>query len=906
MKNPTQKLLIALLCLASVSRLQAGGDNTYYWDTNGSTAGAGAVTTGSWDGVTADWTTDPTGDSATTAAGTQYYSSLYFVAAPDATTSGTGAYTVYVNGNQSADGLYFNAVGNATFTGVNSGQILLGGNLNEGITLPQYAFGTTPNGSVTINVQTKLFGACTFAVGTGETLTMGSNVYTNDGTDLLTKTGLGTLVFSGLTNSGGLQGGLDILQGTVDFTNSSANSGASPTIQVGNTNGTSSLSDAPTFEMGSTGVVVNSTINLNNNGTLIVTGGTFQDNRPSFTVANGASATIENLASTDYIQITHSGSQTLGGNSASTLTFAGPGIFDFENSMTFAGNYVVTGNLKLNNNAALGTNQITVDTGGFLGGSNGGNATANAIILNGGTLGDYDCAIFSGGSITVASPSYVDNESAGGANYGVNIQENVTLNSNLSFVSTGTTGLYNTIAITGAISGTGGLIVDLSTNSLELGASNSFTGVTVVQAGSVNLNHDNNTGSPGNEYALANSTVDLAGGTVYWYASGYLPNYMGGLEGNGTLANTNPNGGGIWGYYIGYNNQSTTFSGVFTSSGNQNLDQTGFGITKVGTGTLTVTGNNTGFQEYFAATAGTLEFGNENSLYGDNTGYWTNSYLSVASGATLALGVGGSGSFTASDIHTLLGNLDSTSSHNAANGGLLAGSAIGFDTTGGNFTQGSTIGPITDSYGSYGGSVGVTKLGSNTLTLDQANTYTGPTTVVAGTLLVTGSLSGGGAVNVQGGTLGGSGKIAGAVTVSSGATLYPGAGGLAATTLTLASTVTFSAGSTFEVNLNNNLDTSDLLAITGGLNIGSGDTLTVNLLNSTPTVGGNIFEIASYTGTLTGTFASVTPGYQVIYTTPDEIEVEAVAVPEPGSWATMLGSFGMLLFAQRLRRGARR
>jgi len=34
--------------------------------------------------------------------------------------------------------------------------------------------------------------------------------------------------------------------------------------------------------------------------------------------------------------------------------------------------------------------------------------------------------------------------------------------------------------------------------------------------------------------------------------------------------------------------------------------------------------------------------------------------------------------------------------------------------------------------------------------------------------------------------------------------------------------------------------------------------------------------------------------------------LELTAIPEPSTWATMLGGFGMLLFVQRIRRKAHR
>ena len=131
--------------------------------------------------------------------------------------------------------------------------------------------------------------------------------------------------------------------------------------------------------------------------------------------------------------------------------------------------------------------------------------------------------------------------------------------------------------------------------------------------------------------------------------------------------------------------------------------------------------------------AGTLQFANEVSLYNNTTASWTATNLVVNSGAIAAFNVdtnggsGGSGLFASTDIQTLIALGTSTS-------GFRSGSSIGFDTTndsGGNFTYSNVIA----NPNSGANSLGVTKLGPNTLTLPVANTYTGLTSIQAGTVV---------------------------------------------------------------------------------------------------------------------------------------------------------------------------
>jgi len=88
-------------------------------------------------------------------------------------------------------------------------------------------------------------------------------------------------------------------------------------------------------------------------------------------------------------------------------------------------------------------------------------------------------------------------------------------------------------------------------------------------------------------------------------------------------------------------------------------------------------------------------------------------------------------------------------------------------------TDNNTIASVIANNGS--GAVGITKSGVGKWVLSGANTYTGATTVSAGTLLVNGSLAAGSAVSVASGAiLGGSGTINGTTTIQSGGILSPG------------------------------------------------------------------------------------------------------------------------------------
>ncbi|WP_159096773.1 autotransporter domain-containing protein [Pseudovibrio sp. Alg231-02] len=154
------------------------------------------------------------------------------------------------------------------------------------------------------------------------------------------------------------------------------------------------------------------------------------------------------------------------------------------------------------------------------------------------------------------------------------------------------------------------------------------------------------------------------------------------------------------------------------------------------------------------------------------------------------------------------------------------------------------------------GSLEKTDLGTTILT--GTNTYTGNTSVSAGTLVVDGSI---GDVTINGGTLGGSGSL-GAVSVNSGGVMAPGN---SIGTLNTVSTV-FNTGSTYEVELNDGGNTAginnDLLAASDTVTI-NGGAVHVRPENGTDNgstyAANTVYTIITSGGGVTGTFDSSVP-----------------------------------------------
>ena len=181
-------------------------------------------------------------------------------------------------------------------------------------------------------------------------------------------------------------------------------------------------------------------------------------------------------------------------------------------------------------------------------------------------------------------------------------------------------------------------------------------------------------------------------------------------------------------YRIDTNSQSVTLATALTSSGGS--------FTKVGAGTLTLTGNNS-YDGGTTLTGGTLSLGSANA---------------IGTSGTVTFG-GGTLQYSASNT-----------SDNSARFSNAASQQYSIDTNSENVTLASNL--ISD-----GGSF--TKLGAGTLTLSGASTYAGATTVSEGKLVVNGSISTSTTIVSSGATLGGIGTV-GPLTIQSGGIVAPG------------------------------------------------------------------------------------------------------------------------------------
>ena len=406
-----------------------------------------------------------------------------------------------------------------------------------------------------------------------------------------------------------------------------------------------------------------------------------------------------------------------------------------------------------------------------------------------------------------------------------------------------------TATIASSLTGTGGLVKeDLGT--LVLDGSSSYSGGTTIRGGILQIASDANLGAATGGLALEGTTLHVTGDTAGTRTVS-LGAGSNSLDIDKTVALNGTIGGagslrkiGAGTLRLGAANNYA--GGTFVDVGTLATGVTG----SLGSGAASVASGAT-LQLDGGFDAGTTAIGNQGAVRFQDKASAGTSTITNAAGGVLAFA--DDASATKSKVLNQAGaQLRIDQATTGVNVGALDGAGnvlLGAKalTTGGLNTSTTVSGTI----GGAGGSV--VKVGSGTLMLTGANSYTGGTTVTGGTLSAnnaSGSATGAGAVLVQSGaTLAGTGSIAGAVNVAKGGVLSAGNGG--AGTLTVGS-LSLADGAVLNYDLGQagvaGGALNDLVNVNGNLQLDG-------TLNVSETAGGKfgagIYRLMNYTGGLT-------------------------------------------------------
>jgi outer membrane autotransporter protein len=384
--------------------------------------------------------------------------------------------------------------------------------------------------------------------------------------------------------------------------------------------------------------------------------------------------------------------------------------------------------------------------------------------------------------------------------------------------------------LSGVISNTGAL-TKAGAGTLTLSGVNTYTGLTNITAGTLKVSGGSAIADTG-----AVSLADAAGATFELSNS----ETIGSLAGGGaTGGNVNLNANTLT---VG-DATSTTYSGVISGTGI---------LTKQGAGALTLSGANT-HSGGTTLNAGTIVLGHNNAL---GTGTLTlggagtlqsnddarsvsnaiatgGNALTISGTNNLALSgiISGTGSLTKSGAGTLtLSGTNTYSGGTTVTAGTLTGTTSSLQ---GNIANNAAVVFDQAINGTYAGIISgtgtLTKTSAGTLTLSGNNTYTGLTTLTAGGLILNGQV--GGDLMVNGGILGGNGTIGGTLTLA-GSTCSPGN---SIGTMTILGDYVQNAGSTLEVEVEKTSSgalRSDLLDVTGSATLAAGSIISVTDISS--------------------------------------------------------------------------
>jgi autotransporter-associated beta strand protein len=551
---------------------------------------------------------------------------------------------------------------------------------------------------------------------------------------------------------------------------------ASPLIAFGSATSTLNVVGGKiTSSINNTAINGGGTLDLGVGGVFEQTSGSFAINGGSMLRVNGGAATfaanlILNSAAGSGMVTLVSGSITTPASAASGgVRFGGSGgsgVFNldggtlftsriYENNAAVVSTFNFNGGVlraRANNDADFmtGLDNAVVKAGGAVIDTDGFNISVAQALTHDSSLGatpDGGLTKNGNGRLSLnASNSYTGNTTinAGTLNYGnlsalgagtVTFGGNATLQSGLAGTLANNMTLGNDVTavvdiganattLSGVISG-GGALVKRGTNNLTLTASNSFTGGTTLSgANNIELGASQALGRGALQLGDANTT-----GTIRLRLNGHQQTITGFSLGTSSLATIENQGGGNGVLTIDQAEGTTSTSTTNFIFRNQSAGGTGtLGLVKTGAGTLDF------------STYNTMNYSGGLTVQGGRLVY-TNAAALGGGAITLA---GGALDYNGSENLTIVRGLalaEATTSvlHNAAGRSTFSAAITGAGN--------------------------LNKTGAGILDLTAANTYTGTTTVSAGTLLVNGRTAGGNLLVQSSATLGGSGTVGGATTI---------------------------------------------------------------------------------------------------------------------------------------------
>jgi fibronectin-binding autotransporter adhesin len=773
------------------------------------------------------------------------------------------------------------------------------------------------------------------------------------GPGALEKTGLGTMILSGANT---YTGGTTITAGMLQLGNGGATGSIlgdvvnNATLAFNRSNayqfdgaisgsgavqhdgpGTTTLTAVNTYAGATT--INAGTLALSGAGSIANSSGV-ADNATFDISATTAGASIKNLSGAGIVTL---GNQTLtltnasgtfagaiGGNGG--LVKQGAGLFTLSGTNTYAGATTVAGGeLRVNGSVASAVDVqagatlsgigsvaglVTVHSGGTLSaGQSPGTLTLGALNLNAGSTSVFE----------LGSPGAV-----GGANNDfVNVMGNLTLGGTLS-VNAPSAGYYRLFdygtltassfaAIHGSSNGTATVLTNVP-NQVNLliaaagqqiqfwdGADQTGNGVVNGGAGTWNAANTNWTGAPGQAgindqwrssvgvFAGTAGTVTVAGtqafDTLQFSTTGYVLN----ADAGGQLQLAGPSGTGT----------INTDGGVVATIAAPIVNGSSQSLTKVGGGTLILTGANT-YSGGTVISGGTLQVGNgatTGSIVGNVT---DNGIFAInrSDAVTFAGMISGSGAFQQLGA----GSTTLTADNNYTGGTTISAGTLQLGNGG---TTGSIVGNVLNNGalaidrsnailldGVISGTGALNQIGSGTTTLSGANTYTGATTVTAGTLTIaatgsiTSNVTNNGTLNNAGVIFGSVGNVlgnlnnSGTITESVGNNATFNNSGTVGTTVNNFKTFNNNAGGVVVGLLDNAAGTTtNAGTLSGGARVDGGNLINNNLISggvdislggqvdNNSTISGSVSNSAVFNNNAGGTvsgllinFALLTPG----------------------------------------------